>query len=125
GHLAAATSTGGMTNKRWGRIGDSPVIGAGTWADESCALSATGWGEFYIRNAVAHEVCARVRLPGAPPADAARAVVNRQVPALAGAGGATARDAQGNLAIPFNTPGMYRACIATDGSRGVALYDDE
>jgi len=125
GHLAAATSTGGMTNKRWGRIGDSPVIGAGTWADESCALSATGWGEFYIRNAVAHEVCARVRLRGEPLADAAQAVVNGEVPALGGDGGAIALDAQGNIAMPFNTPGMYRAWIATDGSRGVALYDDE
>lgn len=125
GHLAAATSTGGMTNKRWGRVGDSPVIGAGTWADERCALSATGWGEFYIHNAVAHEVCARVRLRGEPLAAAAEAVVNGEVPALGGDGGAIALDAEGNIAMPFNTPGMYRAWIDADGRRGVAIYEDE
>jgi len=114
-----------MTNKRWGRVGDSPVIGAGTWADERCALSATGWGEFYIRNAVAHEVCARVRLRGEPLAAAAEAVVNGEVPALGGDGGAIALDAEGNIAMPFNTPGMYRAWIDADGRRGVAIYEDE
>ena len=71
GHIAAATSTGGMTNKRWGRIGDAPIIGAGTWADEGCGVSGTGWGEFYIRTAAAHEICARVRLDGQPLARAA------------------------------------------------------
>ena len=70
GHLAAATSTGGMTNKRYGRVGDSPVIGAGTWADAECAVSGTGWGEFYIRNAVAHDICARVAYRGDSLADA-------------------------------------------------------
>ncbi|WP_188310384.1 isoaspartyl peptidase/L-asparaginase family protein [Arenimonas fontis] len=125
GHLAAATSTGGMTLKRWGRVGDSPVIGAGTWADAGCALSATGWGEYFIRLAVAHEVCARVRLRGEPLALAAEAVVNGEVPALGGDGGAIALDARGNIAMPFNTPGMYRAWIAPDGSRGVAIYADE
>jgi len=125
GRIAAATSTGGMTNKRWNRIGDSPVIGAGTWADERCGVSGTGWGEFYIRAAVAHDICARVAYRGDSLADAAEAVVNGVVPALGGDGGAIALDAEGNIAMPFNTSGMYRAWIRPDGSRGVAIYDDE
>src|SRR5690606_9557431 len=80
GHLAAGTSTGGMTNKRYGRVGDSPIIGAGTWADARCAVSGTGWGEFYIRAAAAHEICARVRLAGEPLAKAGDAVINRDIP---------------------------------------------
>jgi L-asparaginase / beta-aspartyl-peptidase len=125
GRIAAATSTGGMTNKRWNRIGDAPVIGAGTWADERCGVSGTGWGEFYIRAAVAHDICARVAYRGDSLADAAEEVVNRVVPALGGDGGAIALDADGNIAMPFNTSGMYRAWIRPDGSRGVAIYDDE
>ncbi len=124
GHLAAATSTGGMTNKRWGRIGDSPVIGAGTWADARCGVSGTGWGEFYIRNAVAHDICARVAYRGDSLADAADAVVNRIVPAAGGDGGAIALDVEGNIAMPFNTAGMYRAWIGPDGHRGVAIFRD-
>ena len=80
GHIAAATSTGGMTNKRWGRVGDSPVIGAGTYADERCGVSGTGWGEFYIRAAVAHDICARVAYRGDTLAVAAEEVVNKVVP---------------------------------------------
>ena len=125
GHIAAATSTGGMTNKRWGRIGDSPVIGAGTWADDRCGVSGTGWGEFYIRYAVAHDICARVAYRGDTLATAANEVVNRIVPAAGGDGGAIALDADGNIAMPFNTSGMYRGWIKSDGSRGVALYRDE
>ena len=125
GHIAAATSTGGMTNKRWGRIGDSPVIGAGTWADDRCGVSGTGWGEFYIRYAVAHDICARVAYRGDTLATAADEVVNRIVPAAGGDGGAIALDADGNIAMPFNTSGMYRGWIKPDGSRGVALYRDE
>ena len=125
GHLAAGTSTGGTTGKRWGRIGDSPVIGAGTWADDRCGVSGTGWGEFYIRAAVAHDICARVAYRGDTLAAAAGEVVNKVVPALGGDGGAIALDADGNIAMPFNTSGMYRAWIRPDGSRGTAIFADE
>ncbi len=122
GHVAAATSTGGMTNKRWGRVGDAPIIGAGTWADAQCAVSATGWGEFFIRLAVAHDICARVAYAGTPLAAAADDVVLRRVPDLGGDGGVIAIDARGNLALPFNTSGMYRGWIAVDGTRGTAIF---
>lgn len=125
GHIAAATSTGGMTNKRWGRVGDAPLIGAGTWADDRCGVSGTGWGEFYIRNAVAHDVCARVAYRGDSLAEAAEEVVNGVVPRAGGDGGAIAVDAEGNIAMPFNTAGMYRGWINVDGTRGVAIYADE
>jgi beta-aspartyl-peptidase (threonine type) len=125
GHIAAGTSTGGMTNKRWGRIGDSPVIGAGTWADDRCGVSGTGWGEFYIRAAVAHDICARMAYRGDTLAKAAEDVVNQVVPALGGDGGAIALDRDGNIVMPFNTSGMYRAWLAPDGSRGTAIYRDE
>jgi len=125
GHIAAATSTGGMTNKRWGRVGDSPVIGAGTWADEGCGVSGTGWGEFYIRNAVAHDICARVAYRGDALSVAADEVVNRIVPGAGGDGGAIALDREGNIAMPFNTGGMYRAWIKPDGTRGTAIFRDE
>ncbi|MBP3984632.1 isoaspartyl peptidase/L-asparaginase [Pseudoxanthomonas helianthi] len=122
GHLAAATSTGGMTNKKWGRVGDSPLIGCGTWADAHCAVSGTGWGEFFIRNAVAHDIAARIAYGGASLQEAADAVILRVVPESGGDGGAIAIDAQGNIALPFNTSGMYRGWIATDGSRGTAIF---
>ncbi len=125
GHIAAATSTGGMTNKRWNRIGDSPVIGAGTYADERCGVSGTGWGEFYIRAAVAHDICALVAYRGDALAVAAEEVINRVVPALGGDGGAIALDRDGNIAMPFNTSGMYRAWMKPDGSRGTAICRGE
>jgi beta-aspartyl-peptidase (threonine type) len=125
GHIAAATSTGGMTNKKWNRIGDSPVIGAGNYADERCGVSGTGWGEFYIRAAVAHDICARMAYRGDSLAVAAEEVVNKVVPALGGDGGAIALDAKGNIAMPFNTSGMYRAWIRPDGSRGTAIFRDD
>lgn len=122
GHIAAGTSTGGMTNKRFGRIGDSPVIGAGTWADERCGVSGTGWGEFYIRNAVAHDICARVAYRGDSLDEAAEAVVNQVVPAAGGDGGAIALDRDGNIAMPFNSGSMFRGWIRPDGSRGTAIH---
>ena len=125
GHLAAATSTGGMTNKRWGRVGDSPIIGAGTYADGLCAVSATGWGEFYIRTVAAHSICARVAWKGEKVADAAKAVVMGDVPALGGDGGVIALDAKGNFATPFNTEGMFRAWIDSEGKRHVAMLPGE
>jgi L-asparaginase / beta-aspartyl-peptidase len=125
GHIAAGTSTGGMTNKRWNRVGDSPIIGAGTWADDRCGVSGTGWGEFYIRAAVAHDICARVAYRGDTLAVAAHEVVNVAVPALGGDGGAIALDRDGNIAMPFNTSGMYRGWINPDGSRGTAVFRDD
>lgn len=124
GHIAAATSTGGMTNKKWGRIGDAPVIGAGTWADDRCGVSGTGWGEYYITNAVAHDICARVAYRGDSLEAAAEEVVNRIVPEAGGDGGAIALDRDGNIAMPFNTGTMYRAWIRPDGSRGVAIFEE-
>lgn len=124
GNLAAATSTGGMTNKRYGRVGDSPLIGAGTWADERCAVSGTGWGEFFIRNVVAHDIAARMAYRGDSLAAAADTVILQCVPELGGDGGAIAVDRDGNIAMPFSTAGMYRAWIGTDGSRGTAIFDE-
>jgi beta-aspartyl-peptidase (threonine type) len=122
GHIAAATSTGGMTNKRYGRVGDSPIIGAGTFATDQCGVSGTGWGEFYIRAAVAHDICARMAYRGDSLAKAAEDVVNGEVVRLGGDGGAIAIDAEGNIAMPFNSPGMHRGWIRTDGSRGTAVF---
>lgn len=110
GHLAAATSTGGMTNKRVGRIGDSPLIGAGTYADDrSAAVSCTGSGEMFIRTVAAYDVCARMRYGGQTLEQATQAVVQEALPAIDGRGGLIAVDRLGNLCLPFNTQGMYRA----------------
>lgn len=126
GNLAAATSTGGTANKRFGRIGDSPIIGAGTYADNrSCAVSATGHGEFFIRHVVAYDICARMRYAGQSLTESAASVVERVLAEDGGAGGVIAIDAQGTVAMPFNTPGMYRAAIGADGSLKVAIYRDE
>jgi beta-aspartyl-peptidase (threonine type) len=122
GHLAAGTSTGGMTNKRWGRVGDSPIIGAGTYANAHCGVSATGWGEFYIRATVAHDICARVEYRGDKIAAAADEVVLKIVPALGGDGGVIAMDDKGNVAMPFNTEGMYRGTIDREGKVEIAIY---
>ena len=121
GHVAAATSTGGMTGKRWGRIGDSPIIGAGTYADDrGCAVSGTGWGEYFIRVGVAHEICARMRMNGAAPQQAADAVM-AEVKALGGDGGIILVTPKGEMAYSFNTPGMYRGMADARGRR-TALY---
>ncbi|MEO8999750.1 MAG: isoaspartyl peptidase/L-asparaginase [Rhodanobacter sp.] len=125
GHLAAATSTGGMTDKRWGRIGDSPIIGAGTYANSGCAVSATGWGEFYIRTVAAHEICMMVTQMRVPLKRAAAEVINQEIPSMGGNGGAIALDADGQISIPFNTDGMYRDWIGADGVPHVALFGDE
>jgi beta-aspartyl-peptidase (threonine type) len=122
GHLAAATSTGGVTGKRWGRVGDSPIIGAGTWADDrACAVSATGSGEQFLRVGVAHEIAARIRLAGTSLADAAAAVL-AEVQSLGGTGGVIAVGIDGSAAWHFTTPGMYRARAAADGTREVAIF---
>ncbi len=124
GHVAAATSTGGLTGKRWGRIGDSPIIGAGTYADDrGCAVSATGAGEYFIRVGVAHEICAQLRLDGASPQAAADAVM-AEVRALGGTGGVIVVTPRGDGVYSFNTPGMYRGQAGPAG-RSVAIYGDE
>ena len=125
GHLAAGTSTGGMANKRWNRVGDSPIIGAGPWADGRCAFSGTGWGEFYIRTAAARTTCARVELKKESAAAAGGAVVNGDVVNLGGNGGAIVMTADGEFAFPFNTVGMYGGWIDAAGQPHVALYVDE
>jgi L-asparaginase / beta-aspartyl-peptidase len=124
GHLAAGTSTGGMTDKSWGRVGDSPLIGAGTYANAGCAMSGTGWGEFYIRTVAAHEICMRVTAMHESLAHAADDVINREIPALGGNGGAILVDARGTIAMPFNTSGMYRAWVGRDGVPHVAIFAD-
>jgi len=125
GNIAAGTSTGGMTNKRWSRVGDSPIIGAGTYATDQCGVSGTGWGEFYIRAAVAHDICARVAYRGDTLALAADDVIMHLIPEMGGDGGAIAMDKHGNIAMPFNTTGMYRGWIKPDGSRGTAIFKEE
>ncbi len=124
GHVAAATSTGGITGKRWGRIGDSPIIGAGTYADDRAgAVSATGSGEFFIRASAAHEICARMRLLGESAAQAADAVI-ADVGALGGNGGVIVVSAAGEAVWSFNSSGMYRGKASAEGSV-VAIYGDE
>jgi L-asparaginase / beta-aspartyl-peptidase len=124
GHLAAATSTGGVTGKRWGRIGDSPLIGAGTFADDrACAVSCTGSGEQFIRVGVAHEIAARIRLAGEDAATAADAAL-AEVRALGGTGGVIVVTPAGEALWRFTTPGMYRARATSAGLREVALYGE-
>ena len=125
GNIVAGTSTGGMTAKRYGRIGDSPVIGAGTYADNgSCAVSATGHGEYFIRYNVAADICARMKYQGLTLNDAANTVVNDVLVKAGGDGGVIAIDAKGNVAMPFNSAGMYRASIDINGEVKVAIYKD-
>ena len=122
GNLAAATSTGGYTGKLPGRVGDSPLIGAGTYADNSsCAVSGTGWGEAFIRIALAHEVSARMRHKGEDVRRASRAAL-RMLAGIQGDGGLIALDRRGNIAMPFNSEGMLRACVDADGRRVVKIY---
>jgi len=123
GKLAAATSTGGMTAKRYNRIGDSPIIGAGTYADDrSCAVSATGHGEVFIRAAVAHDICARVRFGGRTLQSAVHEVVLEELPALQGEGGVIAIDRRGEIAMEFNSEGMFRASRRQGEAAQIAIY---
>jgi isoaspartyl peptidase/L-asparaginase-like protein (Ntn-hydrolase superfamily) len=121
GRLAAATSTAGVMGKLWGRVGDSPVIGAGTWADEHVAVSCTGQGEFFIRSAVAAQIGFRIRFAGQPLMDAAPAAL-AEAKALGGDGGLIALDRDGHIALPFNTPGMARAALHPDGRIAVEVF---
>ena len=123
GNIAAATSTGGMTGKRWGRVGDSPIIGAGTYANnESCAVSATGHGEYFIRTVVAHDICAQVQYLKIPLAKAVDNVLNGRMKALGGNGGVIAIDAQGEIVMEFNSEGMFRGMRTSQGRHEVAIY---
>jgi beta-aspartyl-peptidase (threonine type) len=123
GNLAAGTSTGGMTNKRYGRVGDAPIIGAGTYANNvSCAVSATGWGEYFIRSVVAHDIAALVNYKNETVIQAARTVIHDKVGALGGDGGVIVLDAKGNMAMEFNTPGMYRGFKHEKEGKQIAIF---
>ncbi len=125
GHVAAATSTGGVTGKRWGRVGDTPLIGAGTYADDrACAVSATGAGEVFIRESAGHEITARMRMLGEDAATAAEAVIAGVV-ALGGTGGVIVATPAGDAVWRFSTPGMYRASVDAKGVRTIAIFGDE
>lgn len=125
GNLAAATSTGGMANKRWGRVGDSPIIGAGTYADNrACAVSATGHGEFFIRHVAAHSICSLVRLADMDLETATNQVVNETLKQAGADGGVIAIDPRGRISMPFNTTGMYRAAIHADGRFEIGIYGE-
>ena len=122
GRLAAATSTGGLTGKRPGRVGDTPLFGAGTWAENgACAVSTTGQGEFFIRHAVAHDAACRMRYLGES-LEAAAGAALAGMGADGGTGGLIAVDGSGRIALPFNTEGMYRGAIGADGVPRVAIY---
>ena len=122
GNLAAATSTGGMTNKKWGRVGDAPIIGAGTYADNNtCAVSCTGWGEFFIRVGVAKSISDQVKYAGTSVEKAAQNALD-EVAALGGDGGLIALDSKGNYTMSFNTTGMYRGVIHQDGKIEIAIF---
>lgn len=126
GNLAAATSTGGMMMKKYGRIGDSPVIGAGTYADNStCAVSATGHGEFFIRNVVAYDVAALMKYKGLSLTQAANQVIMEKLKTMGGIGGIIAVDRNGNVAMPFNSQGMFRGYIQSGGKMKVAMFGNE
>lgn len=125
GNLAAATSTGGMTAKRYGRVGDSPIIGAGTWADNaSCAVSATGHGEYFIRYHVAADICSRMKYQQVSVVEAGDAVIHDVLTDAGGTGGVIIVDKDGNIHMPFNTEGMYRASRRSGGETEVAIYND-
>ena len=124
GRIAAGTSTGGTTAKRWGRIGDAPVIGAGTWAGRGCAVSATGTGEYFIRLTVARDICGLNDLNDMPIAEAAEAMIS-ELGAIGGDGGVIALTADGSIAFSMNTSGMYRGWANQDSPPAVAIYADE
>ncbi|UBZ08021.1 isoaspartyl peptidase/L-asparaginase [Salegentibacter mishustinae] len=125
GNLAAGTSTGGMTNKKWGRIGDAPIIGAGTYANnKTAAISATGWGEFFIRGVVAYDISAMMEYKGMSLAEAAKEVIQNKNPELGGNGGIIAIDRNGNVSMEFNTAGMYRAKMNQDGDLEIGIYSE-
>ena len=126
GNIAAGTSTGGMTNKKWNRIGDSPIIGSGTYANnETCGISSTGHGEFFIRAQAAHDISALIEYKELSLEDAAKEVVQKKLVKMGGAGGIIGIDRFGNIQMEFNTPGMYRASINQKGEIYTGIYKDE
>jgi len=126
GNIAAATSTGGMTNKKWGRVGDSPMIGAGNYANNNtCAVSCTGSGEFFIRGVVAYDVSCLMEHKNVTLEMATNEVINKRILEINGDGGLIAVDAKGNIAMPFNTEGMYRACKSSSGAYNLAIYKED
>lgn len=123
GNIAAATSTGGMTNKKWGRVGDSPMIGAGNYANnKTCAISCTGSGEFFIRGVVAYDVACLMEHKGMSLEVASNEVINKRILEIGGDGGLIAVDTEGNIAMPFNTEGMYRAYKTSEGKEDISIY---
>ena len=123
GNIASATSTGGMTNKKWGRVGDSPMIGAGTYANnKTCAVSCTGSGEFFIRGVVAYDVSCLMEHKSMNLEQASNEVINKRILEINGDGGLIAVDAKGNIAMPFNTEGMYRASKTSTGQEEISIY---
>ena len=125
GNLVAGTSTGGMTNKKWGRIGDSPIIGAGTYANNNtCAVSCTGSGEYFMRSVVAYDVSALIEYEKLSLKDAVSKIIHKKLPAIGGDGGLIAIDNKGNIAMDFNTPGMYRASINKNGEKVIQIYSE-
>lgn len=126
GNIAAGTSTGGMTNKRWGRIGDSPIIGAGTYANnKTCAVSSTGWGEYFIRGMVAYDISALMEYKGLSLKQASQEVIQNKLTSLGGTGGIVAIDKNGNMVSEFNTAGMYRATMNDKGELNIGIYSKE
>lgn len=124
GNLAAGTSTGGMSNKRYGRVGDSPIIGAGTFADNAtCAVSCTGHGEFFIRWSVAHEIASLIRYRGLSVQEAADDVIQKQLKQVDGEGAAIALDVKGNFAMSYNSAGMYRGYVTADGTSNIFIFE--
>ncbi|MFQ5535590.1 MAG: isoaspartyl peptidase/L-asparaginase family protein [Sphingomonadales bacterium] len=125
GNLAAGTSTGGMTNKKFGRVGDSPIIGAGTYANnDSCAVSGTGHGEYFIRANIAHDICALVEYKGLSVTEAADTVIHRKLTRMGGTGGVIVLDRKGNHAMVFNTEGMYRGYLRQGGEPEIRIYKE-
>jgi beta-aspartyl-peptidase (threonine type) len=123
GNIAAATSTGGMTNKKFGRVGDSPMIGSGNYANnKTCAVSCTGSGEFFIRGVVAYDVSCLMEFKNLSLIDASNEVINKRILEIGGDGGLIAVDTKGHIAMPFNTEGMYRACKSSDGLEEILIY---
>lgn len=123
GNLAAGTSTGGMTNKKYGRVGDAPIIGAGTYANDQVAVSCTGWGEYYIRTVAAYDVAAQLKYGALTAAEAAAQVI-KKIGDLGGNGGMIVLDRHGGVTMPFNTEGMYRGAITEDGHIDIRIYND-
>ena len=123
GNIAAGTSTGGMTNKRWGRIGDSPIIGSGTYANNlTCGVSSTGWGEYFIRSQVAYDISAQMEYQQKTLKEATKDVIQNKLTKLGGTGGVVALDKNGNMSFEFNTAGMYRASMNEEGELVVKIY---